>query len=63
MTFLEDQMEVAGLEEENSDESTTVDELEGSDYETWETEHIEAALCIIFGGAQYKAGTNLWAIK
>jgi hypothetical protein len=26
-------MEVAGLEEENSDESSAVDELEGSDYE------------------------------
>ena len=33
MTSLEDQMEVAGLEEENSDESSAVDELEGSDYE------------------------------
>ena len=33
------------------------------DRRTWEMEHIEAALCIIFGGAQYKAGTNLWATK
>lgn len=31
------------------------------DKRKWEIEHIEAALCIIFGGAQYKAGTHLWA--
>jgi hypothetical protein len=31
------------------------------DRRIWQIEHIEAALCIIFGGAQYKAGTNLWA--
>ncbi len=29
------------------------------DKRRWEIEHIEAALCIIFGGAQYKAGTSL----
>jgi hypothetical protein len=33
------------------------------DKRPWNIEHIEAALCIIFGGAQYKAGTNLWATK
>ena len=31
------------------------------DRRQWQVEHIEAALCVIFGGAQYKAGTNLWA--
>jgi hypothetical protein len=31
------------------------------DRRQWQIEHIEAALCVIFGGAQYKAGTNLWA--
>jgi hypothetical protein len=33
------------------------------DKRPWDIEHIEAALCIIFGGAQYKARTNLWATK
>ncbi len=33
------------------------------DKRTWKVEHIEAALCIIFGGAQYKAGTNLWSTE
>ncbi len=33
------------------------------DKRKWEIEHIEAALCIIFGGAQYKAGTNLWGVQ
>ena len=32
------------------------------DKRKWEIEHIEAALCIIFGGAQYKSGTNLWGV-
>ncbi len=31
------------------------------DRRIWQIEHIEAALCIIFGGAQFKAGTSLWA--
>jgi hypothetical protein len=33
------------------------------DKRKWEMEHIEAALCIILGGAQYKTGTNLWATQ
>ena len=33
------------------------------DKRKWEVEHIEAALCVIFGGAQYKAGTNLWSTQ
>ncbi len=33
------------------------------DKRPWDIEHIEAALCIIFGGAQYKVGTNLWGTK
>ncbi len=33
------------------------------DKRPWEIEHIEAALAIIFGGAEYKAGTNLWATR
>ncbi len=33
------------------------------DKRKWEIEHIEATLCIIFGGAQYKAGTNLWGVQ
>ena len=33
------------------------------DKRRWEIEHIEAALCVIFGGAQYKAGTNLWSTQ
>jgi hypothetical protein len=31
------------------------------DKRRWEIEHVKAALCVIFGGAQYKEGTNLWA--
>jgi hypothetical protein len=33
------------------------------DKRKWEIEHIEAALCIILGGAQYKAGTKLWSTQ
>ncbi len=33
------------------------------DKRKWEIEHIETALCVIFGGAQYKAGTNLWGTQ
>jgi hypothetical protein len=33
------------------------------DKRKWEIEHIEAALCIIFWGAQYKAGTTLWSTQ
>ncbi len=29
----------------------------------WEAEHINAALCIIFGGAQFKDMTDLWSIR
>jgi hypothetical protein len=30
---------------------------------TWTEDHINAALCIIFGGAQFKEMTDLWAVK
>ena len=30
---------------------------------TWEVEHVNAALCVIFGGAQFKDMTDLWSIK
>ncbi len=30
---------------------------------TWNLDHINAALCIIFGGAQFKEMTDLWAVK
>ena len=36
MTSLEEQMELTALEEEDSDQSSAVDELEGSDYEASE---------------------------
>ncbi len=29
---------------------------------TWNLDHILAALCIIFGGAQFKENTDLWAV-
>ncbi len=29
----------------------------------WEVKHIDAALCVIFGGAQFKDMTDLWSIK
>jgi hypothetical protein len=29
----------------------------------WEVEHIHAALCVIFGGAQFKDMTDLWSAK
>jgi hypothetical protein len=29
----------------------------------WDVEHINAALCVIFGGAQFKDMTDLWSIK
>ena len=29
---------------------------------TWNLDHIMAALCIIFGGAQFKENTELWAV-
>ena len=29
----------------------------------WEVEHVNAALCVIFGGAQFKDMTDLWSIK
>jgi hypothetical protein len=32
--------------------------VSAKDKRRWKIEHIEAALCIIFGGAQYKAGSR-----
>ena len=29
----------------------------------WNMDHILAALCIIFGGAQFKENTDLWAVQ
>ena len=33
-----------------------------NDKNHWKLEHIMAALCIIFGGAQFKEGTDLWCL-
>jgi hypothetical protein len=40
-----------------------VDEDGSGDKRIWEKWHLDAALAIIFGGAQFKEGTNLWATK
>ena len=39
------------------------DEIGDTKYKEWRMDHIVNALQIIFGGAQYKPGTNLWATK
>ena len=41
MTSMEEQMELAGVEEENSDESSAVDDMEGSDYEASDGSTVE----------------------
>jgi len=41
MTSMEEQMELAGVEEENLDESSAVDEMEGSDYEASDGSTVE----------------------
>ncbi len=33
------------------------------DMRLWEKWHVDAALAVIFGGAQFKEGTNLWSTK
>ena len=30
---------------------------------SWDVDHVNAALCVIFGGAQFKDMTDLWSIK
>jgi hypothetical protein len=32
-------------------------------YKTWRHDHVDAALTIMIGGAQYKTGTDLWATE
>jgi hypothetical protein len=36
---------------------------EDGDKRLWDKWHVDAALAIIFGGAQFKEGTNLWSTK
>ncbi len=37
--------------------------LKAKDKRAWILDDIHAALCIIFGGAQFKEFTDLWAVK
>ncbi len=39
------------------------DEDGSTDKRIWEKWHVDAALAIIFGGAQFREGTNLWTTK
>ena len=39
------------------------DEDGSADKRIWEKWHVDAALAIIFGGAQFREGTDLWATK
>ena len=32
-------------------------------YKTWRLDHVDAALTVMIGGAQYKTGTDLWATE
>ena len=36
---------------------------EDGDKRVWEAWHVDAALAVLFGGAQFKEGTDLWATK
>ncbi len=36
---------------------------EDRDSRIWQPWHVDAALAVIFGGAQFKEGTDLWSTK